>query len=36
VEWLVLENRFSFTENPAEWVDTRMVFDIRPAGQAAG
>ena len=35
VEWLVLENRFSFTENPAEWVDTRMVFDIRPAGQGS-
>jgi uncharacterized protein YndB with AHSA1/START domain len=28
VEWLVLENRFSFTED-AEWVGTRMVFDIR-------
>jgi hypothetical protein len=33
VEWLVLENRFSFTENPAEWVGTRMVFDIRTAGE---
>jgi hypothetical protein len=33
VVWLVLENRFSFTENPAEWVGTRMVFDLRPAGK---
>ena len=32
VEWLVLENRFSFTENPAEWVGTSMLFDIRPVG----
>ena len=31
VEWLVLQNRFSFTEDPAEWVGTRMVFDIRPS-----
>jgi len=30
-EWLVLENRFSFTEDPREWVGTRMVFEIRPA-----
>lgn len=31
VEWLVVENRFSFTEDPAEWVGTRMVFEIAPA-----
>ena len=35
VEWLVLENRFSFTENPAEWVGTRMAFDIRTAGEGS-
>jgi hypothetical protein len=35
VEWLVLENRFSFTENPAEWVGTRMVFAIRHTDQGA-
>jgi hypothetical protein len=32
VEWLVLQNRFSFTEDPAEWVGTRMVFDLRRSG----
>jgi hypothetical protein len=32
VEWLVLQSRFSFTEDPAEWVGTRMVFDIRRTG----
>jgi uncharacterized protein YndB with AHSA1/START domain len=31
VEWLVVESRFSFTEDPREWVGTRMVFDIAPA-----
>jgi hypothetical protein len=35
VEWLVVENRFSFTENPAEWVDTEMVFEIAPAAEGA-
>ena len=30
VVWEVLENRFSFTEDPAEWVGTRMVFAIDP------
>ena len=34
VVWEVLENRFSFTEDPAEWVGTRMVFAIEP--QPAG
>jgi uncharacterized protein YndB with AHSA1/START domain len=29
VEWLVVQNRFSFTEDPAEWVGTRMVFDLQ-------
>jgi Activator of Hsp90 ATPase homolog 1-like protein len=30
VVWEVLENYFSFTEDPREWVGTRMVFDLRP------
>jgi len=35
VEWLVLANRFSFTENPAEWVGTRMVFDIHASDRGS-
>lgn len=30
VEWLVLDNHFSFTEDPREWVGTRMMFEVRP------
>lgn len=35
VEWLVVENRFSFTEDPAEWVGTEMVFEIAPTAGGA-
>jgi hypothetical protein len=31
VVWEVLENHFSFTEDPREWVGTRIVFDLTPA-----
>ena len=30
VVWEVLENHFSFTEDPREWVGTRIVFDLAP------
>jgi hypothetical protein len=32
VVWRVLENRFSFTEDPSEWTGTRMVFRISRQG----
>ena len=32
VAWHVLDNYFSFTKDPAEWKDTRMVFDISRQG----
>jgi hypothetical protein len=32
MEWLVTEANLSFAENPAEWVDTRVVFDIAKEG----
>ncbi|MDB5088416.1 MAG: ATPase [Mucilaginibacter sp.] len=28
VVWLVLENKFDFTKNKAEWTDTKISFDI--------
>jgi Activator of Hsp90 ATPase homolog 1-like protein len=32
VEWRVLANQFNFIEDPTEWVDTRIVFEISPSG----
>lgn len=32
VEWLVLENHFSFTKDKSEWKGTRMIFEISKRG----
>jgi hypothetical protein len=32
VAWEVLENHFTFTADPREWVGTRIVFEIAPSG----
>jgi hypothetical protein len=32
VVWLVLDNRFSFTEDASEWKDTKITFDISRKG----
>jgi hypothetical protein len=32
VAWLILENRFSFTEDKTEWTGTRVIFDIARKG----
>lgn len=32
VVWKVLENQFSFTKDPNEWVGNELVFDITPKG----
>ena len=34
VVWLVLDNRFSFTEDPSEWKDTKITFDVSKKGGA--
>ncbi|MEV0802062.1 SRPBCC domain-containing protein [Kribbella sp. NPDC050281] len=34
VEWLVLENAFEFIEDQTEWLGNRMVFELKPAGDA--
>jgi hypothetical protein len=31
VEWLVVENEFTFTKDQSEWVGDRMVFQLEPA-----
>ena len=30
VEWLVVENEFSFTTDQSEWVGDRIVFELQP------
>ena len=32
VVWRVLDNKFSFTKDKTEWIDTNVVFDISRAG----
>ena len=34
VVWRVLDNHLSFVEDQTEWVGTRIVFDVQPAGDA--
>ena len=33
VEWLVLDNYFSFTKDKTEWINTHIVFDISREGK---
>ncbi len=30
VAWTITDNHFSFTEDPGEWIGTRLVFEITP------
>lgn len=33
VAWHVVDNHFTFTEDQAEWIDTRIVFELAPSGE---